>query len=274
MTTDLHKLDQLLASTTTLREDELADYLDSVLSGIDHAATGAYHSGSGVFWALTRVFGCYDRVAAACEEYSPARADELTFFAALEIEHFLMRLRALLDEVAYVIRIRIPETIRGLGQPKGPGPMQYKQFRINTLLKFVRDYPEFCPHLTRLLEGNRHNIHKYIELRDDIAHFRAQALIFRGETMSVGFIGAREAAQNLPSIPHMDLRTYINSATIWMWQFLQRDVVEYLRARVENGELGFAPVGIGPHRIGMPGIARFKPAGGRLLKTRQDSAPC
>ncbi len=264
MTTDLQKFDQLLASTTTLREDELSDYLASVLSGIDHATTGAYRSSSGVFWALTRVFGCYDRVAAACEEYSASRADELTFFAALEIEHFLMRLRVLLDEVAYVIRIRLPQTVRGLGQPKGPGPMQYKQFRINELLKFVQDYPESSPYLTRLLEGNRDNIHKYIELRDDIAHFRAQALIFRGETMSVGFIGAREAAQSPRTVPHTDLRTYVNSATIWMWQFLQRDVVAYFRARVENGELGFAPLGIGPHRIGMPGVARFKQAGGEL----------
>jgi hypothetical protein len=70
MTTNLQKFDHLLVSTTTLREDELADYLASVLSGIDHAATGADRSSSRVFWALTRVFGCYDRVAAACEEYS------------------------------------------------------------------------------------------------------------------------------------------------------------------------------------------------------------
>ena len=120
MDTDLQEFDELLASTSALREDELADYLASVLSGIDHAAPGTYRSNSGIFWALTRVFGCYDRVVAACEEYSASRADELTFVAALEIEHFLMRLRVLLDEVAYVIRIRLPKAVRGLGQPEGP----------------------------------------------------------------------------------------------------------------------------------------------------------
>jgi hypothetical protein len=149
------------------------------------------------------VFGCYDRVVAACEEYSASRADELTFVAALEIEHFLMRLRVLLDEVDYVIRIRLPKTVRGLGQPEGPGPMQYKQFSINKLVKLVDKHPAFYPHLARLLNSNRNNIQTYIELRDDIAHFRAQALIFRGETMSVGFIGSRETVQSQQAVPCM-----------------------------------------------------------------------
>jgi hypothetical protein len=239
-----------------LRRDELADYLASVLSGIDHAATGTYRSSSGIFWALTRVFGCYDGVVTACEEYLASRADELTFVAALEIEHFLMRLRVLLDEVAYVIRIRLLRTVRGLGQPKGSGPS--KQFSINELLKFVKKNATFCPHLTQLLESNRADIYKYIELRDDIAHFRAQALIFRGDAMNVGFIGSRETAQSQQGVPHTDLRAYINNATIWMWGFLQRDVVAYFRARVENGELGLSPFEIGPYRIAMPGITRFK----------------
>jgi hypothetical protein len=258
MVTDLAKFEQLLASNIELRQDELADYLASILSGLDHAATGTYHSSSGIFWALTRVFGCYDRLMVACEENSPSRQIDMTFVAELEIEHFFMRLRVLLDEIAYVIRVRLPKTVRGLGQPQGPGPMQYKQFSSNKLLKFVGDHPTFCPHLTRLLESNRANIHKFIELRDDIAHFRAKAIVFPGETMSVGFVGSRDAAPSPQRLPHTDLRAYVNGATIWIWRFLQRDVVEYFRARVENGEIGFAPVGIGPHRIGMPGITRFK----------------
>ena len=136
--------------------------------------------------------------------------------------------------------------------------MQSKQFSINKLVKFVDKHPAFYPHLARLLNSNRNNIQTYIELRDDIAHFRAQALIFRGETMSVGFIGSRETVQSQQALPHTDLRAYVNNATIWMWRFLQKDVVAYFRARVENGEIGFAPLGIGPHRIGMPGITRFK----------------
>ena len=82
--------------------------------------------------------------------------------------------------------------------------------------------------------------------------------------MSVGFIGSRETAQSQQAVPHTDLQTYVNSATIWMWQFLQMDVVEYFRARIENGEIGFAPIGIGPHRISMPGITRFKHVLGEL----------
>jgi hypothetical protein len=262
MTTDLQKLDELLASTTELREDELADHLASLLSGLNYAATGTYRPGSGIFWALTRLFGCYDRVVAACEEYSTSSADGLTFVAALEIEHFLIRLRVLLDEVAYDIRVRLPRTVRGLGQPQGPGAS--KHFSINDLLKFVNKHATFCQYLSRLLESNRGNIHQYIELRDDIAHFRAQALIFLGDAMSVGFIGSRENATSQHRIPHSDLLTYVNNATMWMWRFLQRDVVAYFRARVENGELGFAHVGIGPRRIGMPGIIRFKQVLGAL----------
>lgn len=256
MNAGLQKLDQLLDSTIALGEDELADVLGSVLSGIDHAATGTYRSSSEIFWALTRVFGCYDRVAAACEEYSASGREEWTFVAATEVEHFLMRLRVLFDETAYIIRVRLPEDVRALRRPKGPG--QNKQFSISQFLKFVKDHPAFCPHLTGLLENNRAEIRKFVDLRDDVAHFRAQAVIFRGDALSVGFIGSRETAQDAQRIPHTDLRAYIDSATIWMWRFLQRDVVEYFRFRVESGELGFAPFGIGPHSICMPGINRFK----------------
>jgi hypothetical protein len=169
-----------------------------------------------------------------------------------------MRLRVLLDEIAYAIRVRLPKTVRGLGEPEGPGPILYKQFRINKLLQFVRKQPTFSPHLTHLSESNRVNIHKFIGLRDDIAHFRAKASVIRAKTMSVGFIGSRDAAPNGQRFQHTDLRAYVNGATMWTWQFLQQDAVKYFRARVENGEIRFTPCGIGPHRIGMPDIRPFK----------------
>jgi hypothetical protein len=107
-----------LVCTINLRRDELADYLASVLSGLDYAATGTYHSNSAIFWALTRVFGRYDQLVAACEEYSVATANDKAFVAELELEHFLIRLCALLDEIAYAIRVRLPKAVRGLGQPE------------------------------------------------------------------------------------------------------------------------------------------------------------
>jgi hypothetical protein len=127
----LLKFDQLLSTKIACAEDQLADYLSSVLSGVDHARTGALHTHSGIFWALTRVFGCYERLASACEDYAVTHADDLTFFSELDVEHFVIRLRVLLDELAYGIRIRLPDRIRGLGKPEGPGPLSYKYFRYD-----------------------------------------------------------------------------------------------------------------------------------------------
>jgi hypothetical protein len=257
MNPDLEKLEKVLASEVNVLEDELVDRLATIMSGLDRGNTGALHTHSGIFWALTRVFGCYDQLAAACEEYTRSRADELTFVAALEVEHFLIRLRALLDEVAYAIRTRLPKTVRGLSEPGGPGPFEQKQFSITALLKFSNKHPHFCRHLTRLLENNENDIRRFIELRDDIAHFRAKAVVFSGSSMSVGFIGARQIP-NTTIIEHSDLLKYIHDAMIWFWRFLQLDVVEYFRGRVEDGKLKFQPLGLGLSRITMPGIRRFK----------------
>jgi hypothetical protein len=254
---DLEKLDDILASKVDLPDDELSDRLSTILSGLDYAKTSAVHSHSGIFWALTRLFGCFDQLTALCDEYSTTRADRLTFFAALEIEHFLIRLRTLLDEVAYAIRTRIPNNVRGLSPLGGPGPIEYKHFSINTLQKFVAKNPDFCQHLTQLIENNKLAIGKFIDLRDDIAHFRAKAIIFPGPPLSVGFVGARDAART-KNLEHTDLLGYFNDATIWIWRFLQFDLVQYFRGRVEDGEIEFKPLGIGLTRISMPGIRRFK----------------
>jgi hypothetical protein len=157
----------------------------------------------------------------------------------------------------------MPKTVRRLSDPGGP--TGYKQFSINSFIGYVEKNPNCCPHLKRLMENNRASINRYITIRDDIAHFRAKALIFLGDKMSVGFAGARESKGH-GILPHTDLRTYVDNATTWMWDFLERDVIEYFRGRIADGELDFKPLGIGPHRISMPGIARFKRASGRELQ--------
>jgi hypothetical protein len=263
----LQRLDQILASPTHASEGELADRLSSVLSGIEFARTGSPRSNSGIFWGLTRVFGCYDRLSAVCDDYAINHEDHLTFAAELEIEHLLMRLRVLLDEVAYAIRILLPSNVRGLGGVKGPGPT--KHFSMTELLKFTKKYPKHFPLLTHLLENNQSNIHRFIELRDDIAHFRAKAIIFPGDSLNVGFIGARNSNDEQNRVQHTELSEYFNDATIWMWNFLQIDVVDYFRGCVEDNDLAFAPVGIGLARISMPGLTRFK----KFLDKTQQATP-
>jgi hypothetical protein len=82
MNSDLQKLDELLRSKIDLLpENALADYLSAVLSGLERAKSGSPHARSGIFWALTRVFGCYDRLVAACEEYTTSHRDTVARLA-------------------------------------------------------------------------------------------------------------------------------------------------------------------------------------------------
>lgn len=263
---ELERFDTVLASGTDFPDDELPDRLSTILSGLDYAKTNSIHSHSGIFWGLTRVFGCYDQLTELCDEYVTTGVHGLTFVAALEIEHFLIRLRTLLDEVAYAIRTRISENVRGLSPLGGPGPIEYKHFSITTLLKFIGKYPNYCTHLNRLLENNKSEIKKFIELRDDIAHFRAKAIIFPGPPLSVGFVGARD---DFPSktLKHTNLSEYVDEATILVWNFLQFDLVQYFRGRVEDGEINFKPLGMGLTRISMPNIRRFKKLLAKLENT-------
>ena len=254
-TAALEKLDQILAAVPNLTEDSLADRLSTVLYGVDFAASGNPRSEHGVLWALTRVFGSYDRIAEVCERYSETQAQDLTFIAELEVEHFFLRLRVLLDEVAFAIRIHLKPQVRGLGRPEGPGPQKY--FSINKFLKFVSEFPNHNVPLTDLINGARGDLERFIGLRDDIAHFRAKAIVFPGTHMSVGFVGSR-ASRDVKKIEHSDLSQEINQSVIWMWQFLQIDVVRYFRRLIEQGEIDFRSVGVAPVRIQMPGLRRFK----------------
>ncbi|MBW7975074.1 hypothetical protein [Bradyrhizobium sp. BR 10289] len=259
----IEKFDAMFSEGAELPDDQLSDFLSSALSGINWARHHSVESYSGIFWALTRLVGCYERLSVLYEGYAATKADELCYDAELEIEHLLVRLRVLIDELAYVIRVCMPPAIRGLSQPKGPGPLQYRQFSIRELLKFVRKHPDVSTALTKLLENNRQDIERFVSRRDDIVHFRAKAIIFRTNTMRVGFLDSRLSTSN-GAIEHTDLREFIEPALVWVWRFMQSDLVQYFREEIAVGSLEFDSVGIGPHKISMPGSVRLK----KLLNTK------
>jgi hypothetical protein len=133
---------------------------------------------------------------------------------------------------------------------------------MTKLQSFIEKQPNFSPSLAEPIRKNNLNINKFIQHRNDVVHFKAKAIVYREDRMSVDFIGAR--ARSGSKRKSIDLLEYVNNATSWIWGFMQSDLVHYFCERIRLGEVEFAPLGIGPHRIGIPGIIRFK----KLLASR------
>jgi hypothetical protein len=247
---------ELIRANLKCSEDVLPDLLSSVIAGIDFAA-GRQTSHSGIFWALTRLVGCYERLGFLYGEYASSKNDALCYDAELEVEHFLIRLRVLIDEISYIIRSFMPKKVRGLSEPEGPGPLEFRQFRIRKFLRFVSANPNYSTALTNLIEKNRSAIDRFISRRDDIVHFRAKAIVIRTDRMMVGFVD-RNLAKIRDTLPHEDLMQFVNPSLAWVWHFMQSDVVEYFGELIQEGTLDFSYFGIGPHRLRMPGARRLK----------------
>jgi hypothetical protein len=260
----IEKFDAIFDESVDFLDGQLPDFLSSILSGINWGTKQSFGSHSGTFWALTRLVGCYERLSILYESYALSKADDVCIEAELEIEHFLIRLRVLIDELAYAIRAHMPLEVRGLGKPQGPGPVQYQQFSISKLLTFVRKNPKYSEALTTLIESNRTQIDDFVSRRNDIVHFRAKAIVFSTETMRVGFLNSR-LSPRAGSVQHTDLREFIEPALVWVWRFMQSDMVQYFRNEIAAGTLKFEKIGIGPHKIHMPGSIRLK----RLLNSPQ-----
>lgn len=251
----LEGLDRIFAAKSEVKENQIATHLGTILDGVGGNKLGGY---SGIFWALVRIFRSYDII---CNSYDAHKdnADKFDLDVEADVEHFLIRLRVVMDEISFVIRMSMPKVVRYLSQPGGEGNPDYYQFSINQFLRFTSKHKDIFPILTKLFDKNRESIGKYIGLRDYIAHFRARAIVFSGPALSVGLIGARDDPRNFTR-PRVDLQDYVDEIMLWLWAFIEFDVVEYFRERIESGDLEVSRFGFAASFVNAPGIGRLKRA--------------
>lgn len=97
-------------------EHSLPTRLTGVLGSLGSSHFGSFHhfDHGTLFWSLTRLFGDYYRVVSVLELPRQKRP-----FLDADLEGFIIRLRIIQNDIAYIVWQLMPSNQRGLKGPKG-----------------------------------------------------------------------------------------------------------------------------------------------------------
>jgi hypothetical protein len=218
-----------------------------------------------VFWTITRLFESYERILSACQDYKITHNPEVATFTGGDVEHFIIRFRVILNDIAFLIRQQLSAQVRYLPEPHGPGAPQNHEFSMHDLIRFCTKQPRYDPYLTRLIECHRSWIDENIFRRDAIIHFKSKAHIVFGEGLEVAFIDRQATTSD--KLPTKNVEVYVNASLLNLWKMMHVDLVKYLDQRIADGVLRY-------EQVGLPGSGRFRCIGMRRFIKINSSAEC
>jgi len=250
-----------------------------VIHNISHHHFGWLHkiSCNSLSWSLTRVFEQYYRIISVWDPYCIGDNHLNSIFLANDIESFIIRLRILLNEVAFIIRQLYPNQVRGMPSPKGERRTENKEISINDLRKFTTKNPDFDPKLTKLLKQNKDWLDTLRKQRDDIVHYKSQVQIFEPDKPEMTFAiinpggdyptqRTQDGGIRLVLTPVFE---FVNSQIVSLLIFLNQDVVEFIMSMVVSQGFKYGETGVpGSTRFSCPGVALFN-----LINERSNTYP-
>lgn len=108
----------------------LFEVLDAIGFG-EHENFRHFNTGT-LFWSLTRLFGCYERVLSVT-----ALAREDRPFLDSDIEHYIIRFRIVLNDVAFIVRQVMPSDLRGFKGPAGGVHPKNREMSVFKLSEYL-----------------------------------------------------------------------------------------------------------------------------------------
>jgi hypothetical protein len=250
-----------------------------VIGNLSHHHFGWYHKISchSLFWSLERVFEQYYRIISVWDPYCIGDNHLNSIFLANDIESFIIRLRILLNEVAFIIRQLYPNQVRGMPSPKGERRAENKEISINDLRKFTLKNPDFDPKLTELLKQNKDWLDTLRKQRDDIVHYKSQVQIFEPDKPEMTF-AIMNPGGDYPTERTQDgeirivltpVFEFVNSQMVSLLIFLNQDVVEFIMSMVVSKGFKYGETGVpGSTRLSCTGVALFN-----LINERGNAYP-
>lgn len=230
-----------------------------------------------LFWSLTRLFEHYYRIIDVWDPYGVGDSHLSSTFLANDIESFIVRLRILLNEVAFIIRQLYPKDARGMPSPTGKQRTANKEISINDVRKFILKNPEFDPKLTELLSKNEDWLVRLCKQRDDIVHYKSQVSIFEPGKPNMMFAitnpggdypmqVTQEGGSSLVLTPVFE---FVNEQMASLLIFLNRDAVEFIMSMIKSNGFQYGEVGLpGSTRISCTGVTLFN-----LISERSGAYP-
>lgn len=235
-----------------------------VVGNLSHFQLGYYHkiSCNSLSWSLSRLFENYHRIVNVCDPYGVGDNHLNNTFLENDMESFIIRLRILLNEVAFIIRQLYPSQVRGMPSPKGERRAANKEISINDLQKFILKNPEFDPKLKELLGKNEDWLTELRKQRDDIVHYKSQVIVSEPSESNIMFAVINPGGDYPTQVTQddgvrivpMSVFEFVNNQMVSLLIFLNCDVVEFIMSVIENRGFQYAD-------FGLPGSTRFSCTG-------------
>ena len=223
----------------------------------EHDDVRHFNTGT-LFWSLTRLFGCYERVMSVLHLPRDARP-----FLDADVESFIIRFRIVMNDLAYAVRLLMPQHARGLSAPTGETHPKNREMSVFKLANFLQsnshDYPEFSttfaratPWMTRLKND-----------RDSVIHYKAMVEIFEGDPLTFALSNAAGTERRKPRVGGGTKRSlepvgeFVNDQLLSLYSFMNEELLKAIEAHATRYKLKLGPGGSGFHITG-PGIARFR----------------
>lgn len=224
-----------LNSLKTPLNDLLLSLGYSTKKGFHHYDLGT------LFWSLTRLFEAYYRIITVVD-----LSEEKRMFLEADIENFIIRMRIVLNDTAFIIRQLLPENCQGLSNPKGGVHPKNREMSINDLFKFIEKQPNAFPEFTQVLTKNKEWIFKLRNERDNIIHYKSKVLVFGTEPkLSFAMLNAGGTEKTVAtsdggsSIVVTPIYEYVNSQMLSLYNLIYSDLVEAIRVHIKNQRIQF-----------------------------------
>lgn len=234
----------------------LFEVLDAIGFG-EHEDFQHFNIGT-LFWSLARLFGDYERVMSAVH----LPRDERLFLEA-DIENYIIRLRIVLNDIAFVTRQLLPKHTRGLKGPSGSTHPKNQEMSILSLVEFLEKQNEIYPELAAVFTKATPWMTRLKKDRDNVVHYKSKVVVFGTESPSFAFIDAAKTMRT-ESTPEGGQRLllesvadFVNSQMLSLHNFMHTDLANAVRIHASSFNLKSVQVS-GNHRISCIGIQRFR----------------
>ncbi|MED5618127.1 hypothetical protein [Ideonella sp. BN130291] len=230
--------------------------LDAIGFG-EHGNIRHFDTGT-LFWSLTRLFGCYERVFLAL---AMSREDRL--FLDADLEHYIIRFRIVMNDVAFVIRQIMPSSLRGFKGLTGGVHPKNREMSVFTLAQYLSKNSDSFPEFAEAFASASKWMARLANDRDNVVHYKSKVVVFETPIPSFALVNAAGTERSEPTadgrsqMALTQISEFVNSQMLALHRFMHEDLATAVTSYASRVGLKSIQAGHN-HRISCIGIQRFR----------------